>query len=132
MRLDETLTVAAGCAFHVDGSHQIHKVSVRVRHHFVDEGFSIPELDDYFRDVVNLVHTWVYRGFVVFHHERFVPKRQSEFMICRRGVNCRALVNLRAKDRRLVRPMIKAYAHVSLTRTCHIHAGGAGFGPTAP
>ena len=97
-------------AFYIDGSHHIHKVVVRAQHHLVDEGFTVPVLDDYFHDVVNLVRTWVYHNFVVFHHERLVPERQSEFIICRRGINYRALVNLRPKDRKLVRPMIKAYA----------------------
>ena len=118
------------CAFYLDGSHHIHKVVVRAQHHLVDEGFTVPVLDDYFHDVVNLVCTWVYHSFVVFHHERLVPERQSEFIICRHGINYRALVNLRPKDTKLVRPMIKVYALRPLIEPSHTYSLPPGFGLT--
>lgn len=80
-------------------------VTVRTKHHLVDEGFSIPTLDDHFSNVTTMVRTWVHEDFVVFYHYAL---QGIELIVFRRSVNKRKFVNLRLSDDTLVAASIKA------------------------
>ena len=58
------------CAYFSGTPTRTGNVTVRTKHHLVDEGFSIPTLDDHFSNVTTMVHTWVHEDFVVFYHYR--------------------------------------------------------------
>ena len=87
---------------------------VRTRHHLIDEGFSIPNLDDHFTQIANVVHSWVHGSFVVFYHARVHAPRDIKFMIFPRSINKRYLVDLRPAENDSIAVIITAYVQPGL------------------
>ena len=90
-------------------------VLVKTDHHFIDSGFSLPKINDYFFCLSQSVKAENYcvtasgDTFVIYYHVFLQPMRQLqlEMIVFRMGVKNRLLVNLRPTDLPLVKRAIE-------------------------
>jgi len=98
-------------------------ILVSTDHHRVDNGFSLPKLDDYFLDVSKQIQTSTFffaetrdRFTVYYHHDcDGVDYTGTELIVFRQGINSGRLVNLRLTD--------DSFVQTTITRFRNLHEG---------
>jgi hypothetical protein len=101
---------------------------VSTDHHRVDNGFSLPKLDDYFLDVSKQIQTSTFffaetgdKFTVHCHHDcDGVDYTGTELIVFRQGINSGRLVNLRAIDH--------SFVQRTIARFRNLHEGNYGGG----